>query len=53
DDRRRRTYRILPDGQALVRAETERMLRVLRLAQARSLTPAGVHIPDAGAEAGA
>lgn len=53
DDRRRRTYRILPEGQALVRAETERMLRVLRIAQARELTPKGVDIPDLGAEAGA
>lgn len=39
EDPRRKHYRITGDGRMATRAEAERMLRVLKIARARSLAP--------------
>ncbi|HZD06014.1 MAG TPA: PadR family transcriptional regulator, partial [Longimicrobiales bacterium] len=39
EDPRRRFYRLTEEGQAVARAEAERMMRVLALARSRSLGP--------------
>jgi DNA-binding PadR family transcriptional regulator len=39
DDERRRYYRITPLGEAVARAEAERLANLLRTARARGLTP--------------
>ena len=42
DDQRRRYYRLTKWGRAIAQAESQRLLDVVRLAQARKLLPAGV-----------
>ena len=42
EDPRRKSYRITTAGRDLVRAEAERMLRVLRIAEDRALAPSGL-----------
>ena len=39
DDERRRYYRITPFGDAVARAEAERLTRLVRMARARGLSP--------------
>lgn len=48
DDRRRKVYRVTPEGRDLARAEAERMLRVLRVARSRELAPSDLPLPDSG-----
>lgn len=42
EDARRKSYRITESGRELVRAEAERMLRVLEVARERALAPASL-----------